>query len=611
MSETPNLPANIDSTNDISKILGTKCPHCGQEFSEEGLNIAVFLYGIFFLVGKEHGYAGITCPSCLNTICHQDSLENTLRAKEILTGPIHLGDSEFDPNLSYFSSAEDSPSNIPLIGDFNIPYLIHKMNGNKLPSLPERISAYLQDDPPIEEDYLCSYIPDEKDPAGTFCYVWWFKENEIEKLLKIENDKGIKIFPRYFHRCALIEDVDRFCLNYGFFNKSLDDLKNLAKTNLDKLEKHATYHGIDFDELLDENQDIMNTGMIETAQTEYQKRNNTAILNLTGDFLNILLADPTPWDFEAQINRLCKGFWKTRSPFSGKSLPHSLARFDQKPFEVMNQDAQRDNDAKSIISNHREKYVQYFLFENYSNFIKNYTDCVKMKNFSYAELWALKEYYFIALNELVKKETTLKNTNQFYLKDGFWILSYQGKKIRLKNLKGFAYMQFLVSKTNIDYYYTELHNLLDGEGQKDGDGEDAIDHNEVRVTAGHTKPKERNISYKKLKRAQRIRTKIVEAIVEATELGNEKRVDRLKAGLSKIEDDYKKFLPKKDGRAKTYENVYAYKTKKDKIDRDIKYALKYLKTIDEKAWQHFRFSIKNGLGRIGYESSEGPGWFTG
>ena len=75
------------------------------------------------------------------------------------------------------------------------------------------------------------------------------------------------------------------------------------------------YHGIDFDELLDENQDIMNPGMIETIQTDYQTRNDTAILNLAGDFLNILLADPDPWDFEGQINHLCKGFWKTKTPF--------------------------------------------------------------------------------------------------------------------------------------------------------------------------------------------------------------------------------------------------------------------------------------------------------
>ena len=404
MSETPNLPANIESTHDISKTLGNRCPHCGQEFSEEGLNIAVFLYGIFFLVGKEHGYAGITCPSCLNTICHQDSLENTLRAKEILTGPIHLGDSEFDPNLRYFSSAEASPNDIPLIGDFNIPYLSHEMNGNEPPSLSERISVYLEDNPHLEEDYLCSYILDEKDPAGTFCYVWWFKENEIEKLLKIENDKGIKIFPRYYHRCTLIEDVDRFCLNYGLFNKSLDDLKNLAKANLDKLEKHAVYNGIDFDELLDENQDIMNPGMIETVQTEYQRRNDTAILNLTGDFLNILLADPNPWDFEGQINRLCKGFWKTKNPFTTVKLPQSLSQFSSHPFKEVGQSEWLQEAKSAILPVLTKEYVQLYLTQNCAYFISEYVVRSKNRAFSYADLWELKNKYLRDLVSLIEKK---------------------------------------------------------------------------------------------------------------------------------------------------------------------------------------------------------------
>ena len=87
----------------------------------------------------------------------------------------------------------------------------------------------------------------------------------------------------------------------------------------------------------------------------------------------------------------------------------------------------------------------------------------------------------------------------------------------------------------------------------------------------------------------------------------------MKRGFIDLRRDYQslmtacnKLLPKKEGQAKTYEKVSDYKGKKDKVDRDIKYALKYLKTIDEKAWRHFRLSIKNRLGRIGYESIRRP-----
>ena len=45
-----------------------KCEHCGQEFWEENFNIAVLLYGIFILLGKENEYVGLTCPNCIKTI---------------------------------------------------------------------------------------------------------------------------------------------------------------------------------------------------------------------------------------------------------------------------------------------------------------------------------------------------------------------------------------------------------------------------------------------------------------------------------------------------------------------------------------------------------------
>ena len=95
MPETSNLPVNINYAPVISTTLGTRCPHCGQEFSDEGLNIAVFLYGIFFLVGKEIGYAGITCPKCLHTICHRDSKEAIVTVKKMISGMICLGNCSF------------------------------------------------------------------------------------------------------------------------------------------------------------------------------------------------------------------------------------------------------------------------------------------------------------------------------------------------------------------------------------------------------------------------------------------------------------------------------------------------------------------------------------
>ena len=107
MPETETLPANVESVPAIYKTLNTECPHCRQEFSEEGFHIAVFLYGIFFLIGKDHGYAGFTCPNCLNNFLLKSDithLTNTISAPFL-----QIGSWLISPNLVYFSPFYQNP----------------------------------------------------------------------------------------------------------------------------------------------------------------------------------------------------------------------------------------------------------------------------------------------------------------------------------------------------------------------------------------------------------------------------------------------------------------------------------------------------------------------
>ena len=113
--------------------------------------------------------------------------------------------------------------------------------------------AYLEENPDLKENYFCSYIQDENYPSGTFSNIWWISsrvnnkdEDAIEKLIQLENIKGIKIFPRYYHHCALIEDVDRFCWKYGYLNIHLENLKNHTIRRHEKLEQELILEGIDF-----------------------------------------------------------------------------------------------------------------------------------------------------------------------------------------------------------------------------------------------------------------------------------------------------------------------------------------------------------------------------
>ena len=169
--------------------------------------------------------------------------------------------------------------------------------------------------------------------TGTFCHVWWLNQNDIEKLIQIENIKGIKIFPRYYHHCALIEDVDRFCWKYGYTNIYLEDLKNRAVKDQEKLEQILIRQGIDLKDVIEHNPDIVNPIVIEWIQSENQTRNASEILNMAGDFLKILIADPDPWGIESSIGHLCKGFWKTKAPFTIATLPSSLSQFSPHHFK--------------------------------------------------------------------------------------------------------------------------------------------------------------------------------------------------------------------------------------------------------------------------------------
>ena len=156
----------------------------------------------------------------------------------------------------------------------------------------------------------------------------------------------------------------------------------------------------------------MNPGMIETVQTEYQRRNDTAILNLPGDFLNILLADPNPWDFEGQINRLCKGFWKTKNPFTTVKLPQSLSQFSSHPFKEVGQSEWLQEAKATILPVLTKEYVQLYLTQNYAYFISEYVERSKDRAFSYADLWDLKNKYLRDLVTLIEKTKRFQSKNQ-------------------------------------------------------------------------------------------------------------------------------------------------------------------------------------------------------
>jgi hypothetical protein len=630
LPEVSNLPVNIESARVISKTLITRCPHCGQKFSDEGLNIAVFLYGIFFLAGSDHGYAGITCPTCLKTICHQDTRENILQVKKMLSEPIRLSDNEFDPKLRYFSSVGASPKDIPLIGDFDIRNLKYQMDGNKPPTMSEKILDCLKDNLYLEKTYLCSYIPDENEPAGTFCYVWWFKENEIKTLLDLENKREIKIFPRYYHHCALIEDVDLFCWKYGLLNKSFDDLKSHAIANQENLEKKLIREGIDLEAALDENPDILDSKIIELIQYENQTRTASDILDVPGDFLKILIADPEPWGVASSIGQLCKGFWKTKNPFTNVALPLTLRPFSPHPFKETAERQWLQQAKDDILPEFTKPYVQNYLMHNYASFIREYIEIIQNRSFCYADLWSLKEKYLKELDSIARDEKKLENKNLFYRKNGFWLISYYGSQSLIQNLDGFEYIHFLLQNKGKQFTYFNIEQLLNGEADKEkiekenqnseeDSNEDDKEEGEIDKGFLFSSLDQEMITPDLLSKIQTERNKISEQMNEAERNGDNEHFIELSSFLKQLDEHLKDYITVKESKKggkkfikiKRFKNSTAYKVKKDNVDRVIKYALNSLEEHNQSAYKHLKASIRNKSGEIWYEPEVDTDWFTG
>ena len=116
---------------------------------------------------------------------------------------------------------------------------------------------------------------------GSYFSVWWFREDQIDDLLKIENDKKLRIFPRYIHKISEIENIERFCWDY-----------------------------------------YLPEGQVNKDKTR-----------LASDFVDILTAEPSP--FELPILKLSsyEFLWKMPHPFEDKGVPKSLINVDLAQFK--------------------------------------------------------------------------------------------------------------------------------------------------------------------------------------------------------------------------------------------------------------------------------------
>lgn len=366
----------MDNTNDFDKFydpdfpydafgcseskynfdLNYKCKHCDQVFWLGTLKFAVFLYGIFFLVGKKSRYIGIVCPKCINTILIECNDRFFDGIKKILSSPCFYfsKNNAIQIDLSYHSSANYFIKNNPAVMDFDVL----------------RVDIDYPNEPGVDyskEGYLCSYIPEWDSRIGWLFTVCWYKKNQISALVEIENKERLRIIPRYV-AIPNIKDIEDYCFKYRL---------------------SEDYYWNEFDELLDEEEDF----------------------SQASDLMNILST------FRWVVTENDEFFYAIKNPFHGHEVPKTLDGYDigshlVKPKKRLNHDKM----INEIRPYFKKEYVQDLLLKMHDGFISEYIQLVQTIDFSNASIWNLKEQYlkqiYDSIQSKYKRSQTIKQLSK-------------------------------------------------------------------------------------------------------------------------------------------------------------------------------------------------------
>ena len=434
------------------------CEHCNQPFNYDNFNLSILLYGVAFLVGPKFCYIGLTCPKCLNTILLKgDSL---IKLQQIMTLFRGSNDRHLIPFLRYHSSVLYSPVQIDHLKSYKITTWTCPLSEKSRENFYSMIASYLEEEPDLEQNYLSSYIYQGEPPIGSFASAWWFKPDDIEALVQIENDQHVRVFPRYVHKMSWYERYDFFCWQYRLYHEYLASLKDSAGDTYNILQEYAYQEDTNLKRLLDDNPETIR---METAEYLEQQAQQIAgnDIQAASEFLDLLINfDPVPWDVPGALSDFYKGMWKSPTPFKGASVPDSLEEFNNREYEVAISDAEVKEMADEIRKHVTQTNVQEWAAENHQRFIEDYISLARRPDFSYGLVWDLKCRYLMQLKDIADEEIIQGARYAFFEESPAWTIIFDGEAHRGLKGSGFRYLHFLVQNQR-EQYDTNFLNELD------------------------------------------------------------------------------------------------------------------------------------------------------
>jgi hypothetical protein len=430
--------AKVEFNGEPFQVINFKCPHCEQKFDNDKLEFAIFLYGAIFLSGKKDQYAGTTCPRCLNTI-----LFNTEGRQAQFFNSLSLffipGGSQIIQELKYYSSPSVWAQQEKCLEGFLTESSMFFVADNNTPgNFTDSFEKYLLEQPDYAENYLCSYTRLTGLPIGPYATVFWYKPDDIPAIIKVENDRKIRLFPRYYPNHRFLEKLEDFCWDYYTAEK----LNAMSAQYFEQLKNM----GFPFDLKMKESD-----------------------LNAPSRFFEILITDFECTDIPDVNLKNLKMINQVNDPFQEIGFPESWSENEFIHCKRPVSDKEREKMITELKSISTKGYVHQFLKDSHLEFTREYIDALARTDFSYGTLRELQFEYLKQLYETAHLEWLNDAEYAFFPEGDTWTIIFEKKALRKLSNSGFKYLHRMVSYPGRLFYTVDLDdNTPDPYKPKDG-----------------------------------------------------------------------------------------------------------------------------------------------
>jgi transcriptional regulator with PAS, ATPase and Fis domain len=345
------------------------CDRCNEELSKTSILNSASLFGVVFLFGHPDGYFGITCPNenCNNTILTKYNATYISQLKEELFFDYAKGFTDH-PRFKYQSFSYNFDS------DPNIKNAIDGCYRKQIGRGEHEVEVDLDVLDHQTGFYNTFNLLDQA--IGPAISILRFNENDINQILKYENQTGLRVFPRYIVSDPLYSAINDFCWDH-------DVLVNFHKS----LNLSSFFH--DLGGSLAKRKIMKNNDFLNILDIRHQEDITANLSHEGGGFFTFNQG------ITSRLSRVSDGAPQnhyTKENFSKNIPPH-------------------DYICEKVWDSYHKSYMEDLLSNLARDFINEYLLLNQKINFCYNSIWNLKEKYLKEIYDYVvsrKKRPEIK-----------------------------------------------------------------------------------------------------------------------------------------------------------------------------------------------------------